>query len=75
MELRFRELAAHLERPLLPVYVVHGDEPLLAVEAGDAIRVAARKAGYDEREILVVEPGFNWDAFVAASANRGLFGF
>jgi DNA polymerase-3 subunit delta len=74
MEIRLSQLAANLERTLLPVYVVHGDEPLLAIEAGDAIRAAARRAGYDEREILVVEPGFKWDALVAASANLGLFG-
>ena len=74
MELRLNQLAAHLERTLAPLYVVHGDEPLLAIEAGDAIRAAARKAGFDEREILVVEPGFKWDAFLAASANMGLFG-
>jgi DNA polymerase-3 subunit delta len=74
MELRLNQLAANLERPLLPIYVVHGDEPLLAIEAGDAIRAAARRAGCDEREVLVVEPGFKWDAFLAASANLGLFG-
>ena len=74
MELRLNQLAAHLERTLAPIYVVHGDEPLLAIEAGDAIRAAARQAGCDEREILVVEPGFKWDAFLAASANLGLFG-
>jgi len=66
MELRLNQLPAHLQRALAPVYVVHGDEPLLAIEAGDAIRAAARKAGFDEREVLVVEPGFKWDAFVAA---------
>ncbi len=74
MELRLKDLAAALGRGLAPVYVVHGDEPLLAIEAGDAIRAAAREAGFDEREILVVEPGFKWDAFVAANANLGLFG-
>ena len=74
MELRLNQLAAHLERTLAPIYVVHGDEPLLAIEAGDAIRAAARRAGCDEREVLVVEPGFKWDAFLAASANLGLFG-
>jgi DNA polymerase-3 subunit delta len=74
MDLRLSQLSAHLERTLLPIYVVHGDEPLLAIEAGDAIRAAARRAGYDEREILVAEPGFKWDAFLAANANLGLFG-
>ena len=74
MELRLRELAAHLERTLAPIYVIHGDEPLFALEAGDAIRAAARRAGCEEREVHVVEPGFRWDAFAAASANLSLFG-
>jgi DNA polymerase III subunit delta len=46
----------------------------LAIEAGDAVRAAARAAGCEEREVLVVEPGFKWDAFSAASRNLGLFG-
>ena len=74
MELRLNQLAAHLERTLAPIYVVHGDEPLQAIEAGDAIRAAARRAGCDEREVLVAETGFKWDAFLAANANLGLFG-
>src|SRR5439155_9561779 len=74
MELRLRELAANLERALAPIYVIHGDEPLQAIEAGGAIRAAARRAGFDEREMLVVDAGFKWDAFLAASANLGLFG-
>ena len=28
-----------------PLYVIHGDEPLLALEAADAVRAAARSAG------------------------------
>ena len=74
MELRLKDLPSHLERALVPVYVVHGDEPLQAIEACDAIRAAARRQGYDEREVLVAEAGFKWDAFVAANANLGLFG-
>ena len=74
MNLRANQLAAHLERSLAAVYTIHGDEPLLAMEAGDAIRAAARRAGCDEREVLVVEKGFDWDAFRATNANLGLFG-
>ena len=74
MDIRLAQLPQHLERGLAPIYVVHGDEPLLAIEAGDAIRAAARRAGCEEREILVVEPGFKWDALLAANANMGLFG-
>jgi DNA polymerase-3 subunit delta len=74
MQVAPTQLAAHLAKGLAPLYVVHGDEPLLAIEAGDQIRAAARAAGCDEREVLVVEPGFKWDAFSAASRNLGLFG-
>jgi len=73
MQLRPHELDAHLSRKLAPLYVVHGDEPLGAIEAADAIRAAARRAGCDERELFIVEQHFRWDAFVAANANLGLF--
>jgi DNA polymerase-3 subunit delta len=74
MRLRLDQLAAHLAKGMRSLYVVHGDEPLLAIEAGDRIRAAARAAGCGEREVLVVEPGFKWDAFTAANRNLGLFG-
>ena len=74
MQVRPDDLAAHLARKLAPLYVVHGDEPLTALEAGDAIRAAAREGGCDMRDVIVVEPGFKWDAFIGANANLGLFG-
>ena len=73
MQLRAHELDAHLAKELKPLYVVHGDEPLAAIEAADAIRGAARRAGCEEREVFIVEQHFRWDAFVAANANLGLF--
>jgi DNA polymerase-3 subunit delta len=74
VNLRHDELSDHLQRDVKALYVVHGDEPLLALEAGDAIRAAARAAGVLERDVLVVEPGFKWDAFLGANANASLFG-
>jgi len=74
MQVRLPQLAFHLSKQIASIYVIHGDEPLLAIEAGDAIRAAARKAGHDEREVLVAETGFKWDAFAAANRNMGLFG-
>jgi DNA polymerase-3 subunit delta len=73
VQLRPQDLAAHLARKLAPLYVVHGDEPLAAIEAADAIREAARRAGCDEREVFIVDQHFRWDGFVAAGANLGLF--
>ena len=74
MEIRPNDLPRHLSRKIEPLYVVHGDEPLLALEAGDEIRAAARKAGCEERDVFVVDQGFKWDAFIAANANLALFG-
>ncbi|HSS70967.1 MAG TPA: DNA polymerase III subunit delta [Casimicrobiaceae bacterium] len=74
MQLRPAQLGAHLAKGLGALYVVHGDEPLLASEAGDEIRAAARAAGFDERDVLIAEAGFKWEAFTAANRNLGLFG-
>lgn len=71
--LRAGDVDAHLARNLARLYVIHGDEPLAAMEAGDSIRAAARRAGCDERDVFIVEQHFRWDAFVAANATLGLF--
>lgn len=74
MNLRGEQLATHLEKPLRPLYVLFGDAPLLVIEAADAIRGAARKQGFDEREMLVVSQGFRWDTLTLAAGNLSLFG-
>jgi DNA polymerase III subunit delta len=68
------DLHARLARGLAPLYVVHGDEPLIALECGDAVRAAARRAGIDERVTFVVEQHFKWDPVLSANASMGLFG-
>ncbi len=74
VQLRPEALEAHLARQLAPLYVIHGDEPLTSLEAADAIRIAARRGGCEERELFIVEQHFRWDGFVATNANLGLFG-
>ncbi len=74
MLLKGEQLAAHLERELRPLYVVYGDEPLLVIEAADAIRARARQQGYSEREVLTVLPQFDWGQLLAAGGNMSLFG-
>lgn len=73
MQLRADQLQQHLTQPLAGLYVLHGDE-LLTIEAADAIRTAARKQGYDEREVLVVTSSFKWDELTLAAGNLSLFG-
>ncbi len=74
MQLRVERLEAQLSKSLASLYLIHGDEPLLALEAADAIRAAARKKGCDEREVLSVERGFDWSELAHAGASRSLFG-
>jgi DNA polymerase-3 subunit delta len=74
MQLRAEQLAAHLGKHLAPVYAIHGDEPLLVLEAADAVRAAARARGFAEREVY--EPGrsFDWSELRHAGASLSLFG-
>ena len=74
MQLRFEQLDTHLAKGLSAVYAIHGDEPLLALEAADAVRAAARKRGFSDREVF--EPGrhFDWSEFQHALASLSLFG-
>ncbi len=74
MQLRAEQLDAQLARNLAATYLIHGDEPLLALEAADAVRAAARKHGYTERLVLVSGRGFDWGELLNAGANRSLFG-
>ncbi|SMF35728.1 DNA polymerase III subunit delta [Pseudogulbenkiania subflava] len=66
-------LPAALERGLAPLYLIHGEEALLALEAADALRQAARAQGYLEREVLTVEGGFDWSQLTEAMGSVSLF--
>ena len=66
-------LSDHLARGLAALYVVVGDEPLAAQEAGDAIRAAARAAGHSERTVYTVQGRYNWQGIFADGDNFSLF--
>jgi DNA polymerase-3 subunit delta len=68
-----RQLEGQLRKGLAPLYVVHGPEALLALEAADRIRESARRDGATEREIFFAEPGADWNRFGASAANLSLF--
>ena len=73
MKLAIRQLDASLKKGLAPLYAIHGAEALLALEAADRIRDAARKAGATEREIFFAEPGVDWSKLSASASNLSLF--
>src|SRR5512132_1951020 len=73
MKVAVRQLDAQLRKGISPLYTVHGAEALLALEAADRIREAARKAGCTEREVFFAEPGADWNRLGASAANLSLF--
>jgi len=69
MRIKPEQLSGVLQKGLLPVYFITGDEPLQLGELADEIRKSAKKNGFDNREIVSVETGFEWNqlAFMADS--------
>jgi DNA polymerase III subunit delta len=81
MQIRAEQLEAHFANALArsggslaPVYLVHGDEPLLALEAANHVRAAARKHGFTEREVFEPSRYFDWSEFAHAAGSLSLFG-
>jgi DNA polymerase-3 subunit delta len=75
MRLDSEKLTQYLEKGLRhPLYVVVGEEPLLAFEALDSLGRAAHAAGYATREVLTVEPRFDWGRLTLAAGSSSLFG-
>ena len=68
MLVRTEQLAASLQRGLVPVYLFGGEEPLLLQECCDLVREAARARGFVEREILQVDRSFDWAELQQAAA-------
>ena len=73
MRIDSEQLAQHLSRGLKSLYIVYGEELLLALEAADRIRAKALEQGFDERRVLIVETSFDWSELAMASNSLSLF--
>jgi DNA polymerase-3 subunit delta len=73
MRINSEQLPHHLSRGLKPLYVLFGEELLLALEAADRVRAAALKQGYDERRVLFVESGYDWGEVAMVGNSLSLF--
>lgn len=73
MLVRGDQLEAALNKALVPVWLVSGDEPLLVDEAVGAIRTAARARGYLQREGWQADGDFDWPGWMAGFASLSLF--
>jgi len=73
MKISSDKLTTHLRDALAPAYLVSGDEPLLAAEAADAIRIRAAEQGFGERQLFVSQRGFDWHELRAGHTEMSLF--
>lgn len=67
------QFLARPPKTLAPLYTLYGAEPLLAMEAADALRKLAREQGYAEKEVFTVEQGFDWNSLLMSGASLSLF--
>lgn len=69
-----RKLASDLKASRIdPLWVIADNEPLLAQEAADAIRGAARTLGYAERTVLALAGNSDWNQLSEAVGEISLF--
>ena len=74
MQIKAEHLPDEIKRKgLSPVYLISGDEPLQLNEAADLIRLKAREQGVEERVVLDVATGFDWNRLIEESASMSLF--
>ncbi len=58
---------------LAPLWLIADNEPLLALEAADQIRAAARRLGFEERQVLSLSAMSDWKQIGEAVSGLSLF--
>lgn len=73
MQVRAEQIKEHLQKDFKSVYLVTGDEPLQVMEVADAVRAQASANGFTERDIMNVDPQFDWGSLYEAGSSLSLF--
>ncbi len=73
MRIKPEQLKSSLQKKLMPVYFLTGDEPLQLAELADAIRQSAKDSGFENREILSVDHSFQWHELAFAADSLSIF--
>ncbi|XZG70231.1 DNA polymerase III subunit delta [Chitinibacteraceae bacterium HSL-7] len=72
--MRAEDLPRALKKEIAPLYVLHGDEAFLQLEAAQVLRDHLRANDYAEREVHSVEGAhFNWAALLMSAQAMSLF--
>ena len=56
-----------------PLWFITGEEPLVMIEAAEAIRLKAKALGFDEREVFNASALWDWSLLQASCREVGLF--
>ena len=72
MKLTPAQLDAHLTKNLAPVYLIGGEEIILKQDTCNAIRQAAKQAGFTERQRLTPDSGLTPDQLYTTLYARSL---
>ena len=73
MRIKPEQLKSSLQKKLMPVYFLTGDEHLQLAELADAIRQSAKDSGFENREILSVDHSFQWHELAFAADSLSIF--
>jgi DNA polymerase-3 subunit delta len=73
MSINGEQLRANLQKSLAPVYLISGDEPLQLGEAADEIRLAAKQADYNTREVISIDSGNEWQQLPDEASSLSIF--
>lgn len=73
MRLYADKLADALQKSLLPVYLVFGNEPLLIQESRSAIEQQARSQGFEEKHRFQIDASLDWNEVYDCCQSMSLF--
>lgn len=74
MQCRYEQLHQQLNKSVLaPIYFISGEEIVLIQAACNAIRLAAKKAGFTDRQVFYADTHFNSSSLISGMNNYGLF--
>lgn len=74
MQCRYEHLPQQLNKATLaPIYFIFGEEIILIQAACNAIRLAAKKAGFIDRQVFYADTPFNASSLIGGMNNYGLF--
>ena len=73
MQIKLEDLSASLRKPLLPIYLIGGDDPWLTQDAINTIYNAAKKQQFHPQATQHIEKDTQWSELAQSGQNGSLF--